>query len=497
MENLERTLKLVPLNLIESIVKNSDIFFKLIRTPNDSMFDEYEFHTIVKAINDYMNYCIKNSNTLTKDQFDRINYLNSFAKTNIKYDYEKYLDKTDKFVCIEYIEAILNEQEVFDKFINFEENKDYFDGNISQYLAELTDLISYYEKNQIEISSEQRTRFEQIMKTHSLDLKFYHQPEGYKYDGDLNEELMNKVLSNVDLTEDKFTIARAIYIELCKNVRYDVEFEALKQDISNPEANEIYERDLKQISVHDNRVICKTWAEIYQKLLERVNINAVINEDFHRYVTFDCDGTLIKADATNSFSINGTNMYMDDIARVQLGIETGGFTCLEQYKDIKIPLQIADEKIEYHKSTIEEKFKTIENSYCTVMPVLQDKESIIKEKITMLKSILDKTSMTGFELNAYGAILKKIIFKDLDVECRHICTKNEDEQFDSAFVFSILIDGDYNYIIYQKNTDMKLLTKEELLNIIESNKVILVGKNNSIPGISEVENEYSETSRNK
>ena len=102
MENLERTLKLVPLNLIESIIKNSDIFFKLIRTPNDSMFDEYEFHTIVKSVNDYMNYCIKNSNTLTKDVFDRINYLNSFAKTNIKYDYEKYLDKTDKFVCIEH-----------------------------------------------------------------------------------------------------------------------------------------------------------------------------------------------------------------------------------------------------------------------------------------------------------------------------------------------------------------------------------------------------------
>ena len=161
MENLERTLKLVPLNLIESIVKNSDIFFKLIRTPNDSMFDEYEFHTIVKAINDYMNYCIKNSNTLTKDQFDRINYLNSFAKTNIKYDYEKYLDKTDKFVCIEYIEAILNDQEVFNKFINFEENKDYFDGDISQYLVELTDLISYDEKNQIEKSIEQRKTFEQ------------------------------------------------------------------------------------------------------------------------------------------------------------------------------------------------------------------------------------------------------------------------------------------------------------------------------------------------
>lgn len=497
MQSLDKTLDLIPISLIESIIKDSNIFFKLIRTPNDSMFNEHSINDIVHAINDYMNYKIKNSESLTKDEFERVNYLNQYINSEVTFDFEKYLDQTAPLVPIEELEQILSNEDLYNKFINFEENRDIFKQDMNTYLSGLNQMIKYYNEKNIEISYEQITRFREIIKLYSLEMKSLHVLDGYKYEEDLNEELVNKVLENVDLNLDPFTLSRAIYINLCKLVTYDVEFTVLDQDLTNEKALEIYERKPESIDVNNNKVVCKTWAEIYQNLLQRVNINADVVGKKHKYVKFDCDGTLMMADATNSYYERTSNFHLDDITRIQLDLPTSGFRCLENDKNIDLPLKKADEKIEYYKTSIEQKFMSLEKSYCTVKPKVLDKENNMKEKFIFLQSILDNTTLEGFELNKYATMILNNIFGNNEVEYFHSAIKDDNNEFECSLIFTILINNDRKYMIYNKSNGLKELSKENLEYLISNDIIKIVSKRKNIPGIMEVENEYTETTRNK
>lgn len=497
MQDLDRTLELIPISLIESIIKDSNVFFKLIRTPNDPIFNKYSIDDIVHAINDYMNYNIKYSKNLTKDDFERVNYLNKYINYNVVYNFEKYLDETSPLVTIEELEQILSNEDIYNKFLEFENNKDIFKLDMNAYLSGLNQMIDYYNKSNIEINNKQMERFKQIIKLYSLEMKKYHTLDGYKYDEDLNEELVNKVLENVDLNLDPFTLSRAIYINLCKLVTYDVEFTALDQDLTNEKALEIYERSPENIDVNNNKIVCKTWAEIYQNLLERVNINAVVVGKKHKYVQFDCDGTLMMADATNSHYERTSNFYLDDITRIQIGLPTAGFRCLEDDKNIDLPLKKADEKIEYYKTSIEREFMALERSYCTVKPKVIDSENNIKEQCIFLQSILDNTNLVGFELNKYATMILKNIFSGLDIEHFHSIIKDENNKIESSLIFTILNNNEYKYMLYTKSSGLKEMSKEQLEYLIKNDTLKLLSKNRNIPEIMEVENEYTETTRNK
>ena len=353
-----------------------------------------------------------------------------------------------------------------------------------------------FHKINLEISDIKITRFKQIMNLYSLEMKKSHILDGYKYEQDLNEELVNKVLENVDLNLDPFTLSRAIYINLCKLVTYDVEFIALDQNLTNERALKIYERKPEDIDVNNNKIVCKTFAEIYQNLLQRVNINAVVVGRKHKYVQFNCDGTLMMADATNSYS-DDTNISLNDITRIQMGLKTAGFKCLENNKNIEIPLKIADEKIEYSKNSIEEKFNFLEQSYCNVSPKVLDDENIIKEKMIFFQSILDSTNLVGFELNKYAVIMLNNIFRNNDVEYFHSVIKAQNNEFESSLIFTILNDSEYKYMFYNKSNGLKEMSKENLEYLISNDIVKILSKGKKIPGILEVENEYTETTRNK
>lgn len=499
MQDLDKTAELISISLIEFIINDSNTFCKFIRQPNDSIFLNIDPETIVASIDNYMEYVIKNSTNLTKDTFDRVNYLNQYYRTGVSYDFETYLEKTSPLVNIEYLQSILSDEQIFHKFLNFDENKEYFEFDLSTYLSAFNDMIRYYDNMNIVISNIEKDRFIEIMKHYSLNLKKLHTLTGYKYEEDLSDELIETVLKNVDLSEDKFTIARAIYLELCKFVTYDVTFGAFNQKIDNEVARNIYEKKPSDINYDDNKVVCKTWAEIYQALLSRVGIDATVDGNFHKYVLLNCDGTLLKADATNSFISVSGNFSMNDITRVQLGLETAGFVCVEQYKDITIPLQESDEKIKYYKQSIENQIKSLEASYCTVKVQADNAEMLAHERLKKLISISNSTSLVGFELNKYTSLLARNFFSGVETDVRwyHICKKKNDEEYNGAMLFLIQKEDDYQYIIYNKELGTFFLTKEELSSSIENREIVIIGKNVKIPGIMEEENEYKSTSRNK
>lgn len=481
------TAELIPISLIESIIYDSNVFLKFIRNPNDSYFLNIKPESIAIAITQYMDYIIKSSNYLDRNLFDRVNYLCDYFKLNKYYDFDNYLEKTMNLISLQEIKNILEDDDIFNKFINFENNRDFFKSDIIHYLVSIEEMFEFYSKSNIEVSYTLKNRYKEIMKKYSLELKKVSVIDGYKSNDEINDTFLNEILKKVDLNDNKFNLAYSLYVELCKVVSFDVDFNALNQKMDNKIVSDIYNKKISEIDIKNNKIVCKTWAEIYQKLLEKVGISAKVAGNFHKYVLFDCDGTLIKADATNSF-IDDDLIKINDITRVKLGLNTIGFTCMEENKDIDLPLKEAREKMNLKEKKINDEITYLEENYNSVVT----KENI--EIIDKLKTLIlagNSSSLEEIELQGYMLALKKIIFKN---NIQNISFKpvyyNNGYNYRADMLFIIDYENEKHYILYSKNQPILEYSKEQINDMIANG--LLVSKY-----YKEEENEYTNGSQAK
>lgn len=501
MENLERTLKNIPISEIESIIFDDNTFCDFIK--NSGFFSSEDKIDYLNAINQYMEYEIRHTTGLPRSIFDRVNYLNNYYVKELGirpiFDYEEYLDNTIPIVPVNLVEDILSRDDLYKKFLDFEHNRNIFPEHLTSYLYAITDFVNYYDKKgkNITLDNQIKVRFEEIMKQYSLDYKTHSILNGYIPQGGLDPSIVERVLGDKYRnregmsTFDKFAMCRDIYIELCKIVDYDVTFSAYKQDINNPIVRDIYYKDTGSVTLENNNVICKTWAEMYALLLGMVGIKAKVDGKFHKFVVFDCDGTLMKADATNNMLNVDTGLFMCDLAAIQMGLPTAGFCCDEEYKDVYKQIRMADMKNRYEISTQDSIFEQAKNSYYKV-----DENQLtdnIEEKIQLLNNICKNSNIKGIQLLKYYSIMFDKLFNRVEknnIFFDYIAFRNNDYDFDAGVLLSRKIDEEnYEYYVFFRNGGTQKIYKEAVETLLRENNFVVFGKNKKIPGIEYLQQE--------
>lgn len=493
-KNDEITLELIPLDILEKIIKDGDFFVSFIKSADPFMGKRKLSYA--KAINEYMEYATIHSEDLIKDDFDRVNYINSIYGLPRRYDFEEYLSKTEPLITVSVLEAILEDEDTFNKFMDFDNNRDTFEFDLINYLDKLYNLLNYYSGTGLALGNLEESRASEIRKKYSLQLKRFFDLDGYEVDKpQIDSDLFKRVLENVDTTREPFFVARAIYIELAKLVRYDSSFIGLEQDInSSKRAKSIYDKDISKISLKDNTVICKNWAELYSALLNAVKIKAVVSgKGLHKYVTFNCDGTMIKADATNVTTSQDDDLIMTDLARIQIGLSTGGFVCLERDKDITEALQEVDRELSYRVDTITNRLNTLEEEYMAIKRSEPNYEEKIFDALDFIRQVAANSKLDGIELCVYLSALSKALFKEKGISEYQIlvlCQKLRRGNYDVSTLL-VLKEDDYRYFVIGKN-NLTEFSKYEMIKKLDKGKFKIVGKNKKIMGIGkEQENGFT------
>lgn len=485
-----KTLELISIDVIERIVKTQEEYEAFMK--KEGIYANISEESYVVAINQYMDYAIHHSEDLINDDFERVNYLNISYGYNKMYSFQEYLAKTTPMISIATLMLIITDEDAFNRFMDFDNNRDYFeDVDIEIYLGDLFNLINYYNKSSIQFSNEQLNYIDKIKKKYSLRIKRFVSLEGYKVNGsDINPEFFYEVIKGIDITREQFYVARAVYISLAKLVTYDPTFLALDQDLSNDTANSIYNKSIDSISPTNNRIACKEWAELYSSILNLLGINAVVTGDKHKYVTFDCDGTKMKADATNTHYSSNDNVSMPDITRIQAGLSTAGYTCIDEDKDISDSLKIVDDELDFITSTLESKLASLEKQYLSIKVREGNYPDKVIDVINFLNEVTHNSTLNNFELIKYILSLGKILFNRnhiLNVETHFICVKIDSNTYDAASIIAFMDeDSICHYIVLSKDYSEEL-EKSELKTRIASGDIKVLGKNPSIMGIGLVE----------
>ena len=247
----------------------------------------------------------------------------------------------------------------------------------------------------------------------------------------LNEDFTNAVMSNIPKNIDKISLARAIYIELNKRVKYDEKFSFYDQDLSLDFINKIYNMDINKVGKENNKITCKSWSEIYVDLLKMNDIKAYIVGGNHKYVKFFIKGEIFTADATeqkirdnimefinknknkNKNEKQEERESMTDLARAKYGIKPEGFTCESDYM---FDFDKIDSELNYgfKPTKINEEIKELLKEFkCDVDKDESDKANLVFEFIRTLEEKNKKYDAKGLEKYSYYA---NIIMKNLEIQ---------------------------------------------------------------------------------
>ena len=488
MQDMIPTQELIPISLIKAIISDSNKFVDFVK--KDKEFANVDQKYYVNAINEYVQYEINNGN-LTKDELKRIKYLNSKFKIKKKYK----LNKEKNEITVDDVLKILNSEELFNKFYNYEENKEFFNNiPIENYLNTMYDLFDYFDSNKTTvIDSVCQRRFNILMQKYSLKIKRNHLMNGVITYERLNEKLENLMFKGINSNDSKFTIARKLYLNSCKFLNYDLDYlfydssDISKEGVDvNEKINALRYKNIREITFDDNEVICSTWSKIYASLLNKVGIKNRVRGDYHKFVIFDCDGTLMSADATQSVKDMYTGIYINDFTRVQLGIKTQGYKCLEKNKDVSVNIKNIDKEYGYPNMSLEDLRSNFLNTYSTVEEQNPNKIRIFKDNMTKLLALVKNLNLSGLEklkaLENYAKLLFPI--KELENINYKFCVKNELEKRVPYLIFTYKLDDEYLYFLISEN-DIKKVTKEELEEKLNTNYYLLNAYVTAIPGFEE------------
>ncbi|MDE5630037.1 MAG: hypothetical protein K2I70_00405, partial [Bacilli bacterium] len=329
-------------------------------------------------------------------------------------------------------------------------------------------------KKSMVIDYEVIKRYHEIMKKYSLDLKRYHRVNGEKSKGIINSEMEKEIFNSIDMNQDSFNISYQVYRELNKRCKYSSDHVALRA-IGNKElAMDIYNKDISNIDKNDNDVTCNSWANMYAYLLVKLGFNARVCGKYHKYVEFDCDGTLMRADATEVNTKSRDGFSLKDITRCHLGLQVENFICLEEDKELDDIIDYA-----YHDSKdvnaegiaeLKRMEQFYKDEYFGTVAKTQT-----SEKILMIKKKCLESGLHDAELSKYIDLLMRISFsyqelRDMDVN--YIAVKD-----DTKYSLSVIFNMGESYYIFDDKIGLIVKSKDEVIKDFNDGSLVLVGKN--------------------
>lgn len=465
MVDFDKTDKLIPISKLESILEDGDIFRKFILEfdHSEELFEDIPKQEYIQALNQYMKFYIKLGVDLPRRYFDIMNYINTVHQIEEQYDYEEYLDKTERIIPVSFLEDILTKNEILEKFFNFDENRDLFPQNLDEYLSSLMNLVNYYIENNMPMPPNMDSNFRKIKSVYIFGFHHNEKLEGEFELKNIDKELEETIFKRVNVNADSFTLARAIYMELCRITSYDANYYAYqKVDKEGKIAQSIYNKPTEEVTLKNNKLVCKSFSEIYATLLNKVGIKAIVTGGHHKYTLFLCNGIVVKADATMTGSNIGEEFNLPDIIRVKLNLPTTGFSAYNNENNLSYVIEKADKENEEYQ---ERKLTELENRYRQIRNLENRKNLSFEEAISYLESI-KAGKLVDLEYTEYLKILLKLNLNRNQLKNIRFCTcfEKQSEVYYPIFIVdgTEYITGEFPYFLFSEGNGLNCLSVSEL-----------------------------------
>ncbi len=460
MGELAKTNKEISLRTLESILKDDTIFRKFIMNFDK---EEYLFKQIPKidyiySLNTLMEYYIENDNELPKKYFEKMNYINSYYKSELKdmyreYDYEEYTKIPKREIPFKIINAILSEEEVYQKFLHFSEYKDYFkDISLDRYIQAILDMQKFYKESNMILQRHKRERIQTIKSQFIFETPHNEMLTGERCEVILDPTLEKEVLKRVNLNEDTFVIARSIYIELCKLVTIDDNFFVQRKT----------EKELSSTKGSD-------FASIYVSLLRKVGIDAVISSGKEKCALFSYKGIVVEANATKKGTEIDENYHVSDITRVKIGLKTVGFKALNPENDIHAAILNADKKHEEYQKKVERHRRELEQKYRLIKRLNTDAHQNLVEVMEYIAHLDSNHLLSSLDYTEYIRMMVEVCVEDARKKdiFYATCYKKQGDKYRSVLIVDLSICREYGdtYYLFEEQKGGTVLSSLDLRNM--------------------------------
>lgn len=467
--DIDETLKFVPIDIIEDILSNKKAVKKIIKSANKGykVLDDFSIFDIRSAIKEYTSYKYSEGKELTSEE---------------KRVYQKLVGEKIKFDSVDQqVFELLQSDDVVSAMSQLEDNV------VKKRLTEMIenkDIISY-----CELVFENLT----LLKQRDELVKNSYRVDQYE---EINPDFENIIMQNIPEGLDQISIARAIYIEVCKRVRYDDTFAFEDQDLRKDFVNQIYNKKISELSEKDNKVTCKNCTELYAYLLEKQGIPTYINlKGKHKFAKFIVDGQTIKADSSN-VSRDKEGRAMTDLTRAKLGISPAGFECESDFTELDKLLSKEKQNTDSYVQNMIDDIEFIDENIDLEGIIFDDVESL-QNLINRILEDTDNSELDSLEMVGYlKSMVPKINqnYSDLISKC---CASfyTKEQEYNIQLILSLNSKTkdkgeekeSYSYMIVDRKTGVQVIDKQAFLSQLAEGKLtssVLCEKNfNNIEGI--------------
>ena len=502
---------------IFSLLEDEEIFNKFMNYEDyEQFFGEIPQKVVARVVNNYMQLILNQGAILGDAETGRLRAIEQMVP---KY----YLIEPSDFNNY----SGINKKELYDVAIGILSSKTEFDRFLQcqqksiPYNNYSTELLTDYILKELAESIKSVAIAEMVPKA----LDFIKQKEellpidSYKVDATkkLDSAFEAALYQTVDADDNPLDMGLKIYNILNRNVRYDNTFSALDQDYkNNPIARRIYSKDISEITLLDNTVTCKHWAELYAYLLQKKDYDAyVCGSNRHNWVVAFKGTNIIYADGTEPTQQLEENATMCDITRSKLGVRPANFIAydFDGMSNITESIALADFCYDSDEAN---KSKDVLSEINALISQIRDNKNLsqsiggensdnrflnIMKKIGYINFMVHKTKLDNTDCVSYihNLLNNCLAFSERElvewVNCFYqgintnncnmvpiIAIKNEGNQTNSA--------EEYTYLIFdQELYSLVPITSSELKRSVISGKYIQgIGKydNAVVPGISEI-----------
>lgn len=488
MEELDKTGQLVSIQLLENILSDTNTFFNFVSFDRNRDLFPYSLDDYITRLNQYVQYMIRENEQLNSTQLERINIINKvFHKNYPVYTKDVYYDRTQKLIPISILKSLLTDEEMLNRFLDFNNNRNLFPLNFNDYVDAITNYIDTMKNYYISFSNVYKEHFDKIMEF-SMVLS-----NGYSISSNvIDHDLEEKLFENIPKEYNGLSLARAIYVELAKIVQYDDLYLATN---NHDDKENIYKQNVDTITLTNNKITCKTWAELYSAILNKYGIQAVVNDkEYHKKVMMTIDNYVITADATNSFIHEQDSMRLCDITRIKLGLNTCGFTsAIPQFENILHTIDsnlIQNAKLEEkkHNDLLQlyrlkfmknnERIKSLQNK---IFHTDENKSNIHKKIHQAIQNIfsknLDYTSAICY-INQY---LRINLTPEERLYCNYCIVRvQSNNNFNLNILVEIKENNNDEFFLYQEGKGLVKINNSIIDNLIETEQMTSIHSNHKL-----------------
>ena len=492
----------IPVLLIKDLLSKPELYRHLLN--NFDSMDGYpiklkymengkvvELHKISRAD---LIYALREMDTTKLSIQEQINItsissLSSTKSCELKYNNHIHRCIIDGTVYTIEASVLLNllteSEEEFNVFLNVDSNSKYEKKYILYLLRDFVERERLF--NKYIFNKEVYDRYTAITSFEYIDFESLNKNQkSDDYDGN-GESIVEKLHIDEDLIKDIQKYAKKhygplenaihAYMRLCELLTYDEQVY-----IDNTKAGEhVNPEHIASINKENNKVICYEFAFIYAYVLNKLGINytmnakSFINTPGYASVEFRFQEYLIKADAIR-------NIIDSDLTNVKVGDKVNGLTCINENVATQKKFNELCTKVRTNILNRKNELETYERNVTKIKETFDLNTLSKKDRIKLLLKVITKDNLKGLDKLVYQRKIFESIFTEEDnIKITFISNTNNPFTIISSF------DNDtYKYYSVNESDDspLRAITKEELLNKIDSGEYILL-ENENIPGLIE------------